>query len=599
MHPSRDFDRLRPIASAPAKPTTSSTPPSMLSSPFQRLRTRCLTCSPRAATLSPYVWSAKWLRDNEGDAAKQHNMSLSQLMVKAGTAAYEVIDQLYRPSSSSSLPLSSSFAPTIPRWVILAGAGNNGGDGYVIARLAKASGREVTVVEVNPKAALPVEATAAKEAWIAVGGTTLPFSPTLPALQPDYQADVVVDALLGTGLTGAPRGAYAEAIQLINQMSAPRVAIDIPSGLDAETGRILGSACVMADHTVSFLCLKPGQLTGQSRATVGQLHYATLGVEDWTERQLGAAVARRLCLDDLPSYFSVDRSETSHKGSHGRVLLIGGERGYGGAILMAAEAAVASGAGLTRVLTRPEHVTSLLTRCPEVMVRGVENEESLIKELRDGLLWCDAVGVGPGLGDASAFARVAMEEVLSHAKAFPAKPVIIDADGLNLLARNEVTLPSHPSPQLVVTPHPGEAARLLHCSVAEVEADRFSASERIAKLVGGVCLLKGPGTVVCQHVAAGEQSCAPPAILDVGNAGMAVGGMGDVLTGVVTSLAAQGVGSPTIYRDSGVSPLFHAVCAGGLVHSLAADCLREVEHRGARGIRPTDLFSWVTYCVNP
>lgn len=557
-----------------------------------------MTTSPASAALSRAVWTAKWLRDIEPAAAQAHNMTLSQLMVRAGTAAYEVAVRAY-PSSA--------------HWLILVGAGNNGGDGYVMAKLAKAAGRHVTVLAMRGSGALPLEAATAKAAWEAVGGETVLYNPDEPLsnsvnLGGDdasgvLAVDLIVDGLLGTGITGAPRDAYAKLIDQVNALPAPRFAIDIPSGLNAETGAV-GGACISASHTVSFISLKPGLLTGRARAVTGQLHYATLGLEDWlakTER-IGEATGVRLDASDVSRYFPQPRSEVAHKGHGGRVLLVGGDRGFGGAIVMAAEACLSSGAGLTRVLTRPEHVTPLLVRCPEVMVEAAEEGvDRLVSQLQAAMSWCSVIAVGPGLGTSKGFGEKIMQEILSHARAHPEKPVVVDADGLNVLTALQKTdsvyteRQSFALPSVIITPHPGEAARLLQCSVPEVEKDRVTAARQLATMIGGVCLLKGPGSIVCEH-----QSAPQYAILDAGNAGMAVGGSGDVLTGVIAGLAGQGV--PSVEWCGGKSQpgaIFHTACAGGLVHSVAADLLREtVDGHGTRGLRPTQWIPYITRCVN-
>lgn len=637
----------------------------MISSILLQLRRRCLVNCEAAEELSRFVWSAKWLRDIEPDAAKAHDMTLAELMVHAGTAAYEVAAKVY---------------PSSVHWLIVVGTGNNGGDGYVMAKLAKKAGRHVTVLSVagKEKSVLPLEASAAKAAWEAVGGThsvydpSISFSTILKSSAPSScssPVDLVVDGLLGTGITGAPRKAYATLIEQINALSAPCLAIDIPSGLNAETGEVAG-ACIKASHTVSFISLKPGLLTGHARAYTGQLHYSTLGLEKWLAKRehLAAATCRRLCASDLPLYFSRPRPETAHKGISGKVLLIGGDFGYGGAIIMAAESCLASGAGLTRVLTRREHVVSILARCPEVMVEAVKEEEKdFAVQLQSALSWCSTVAVGPGLGTSPIFGELVMKEVLSYAKLNPDKPLVIDADGLNVLAKLKRSPESHyifqdgrlGLPQAVITPHPGEAARLLQCSVADVEKDRVAAAKELSDIIGGICLLKGAGTIVyvgsgnnelchaeahtkpkpaelvSESMASHEKATPPYRIIDAGNASMAIGGSGDVLTGIVASMAAQRIFSFPLPKSSVLgadsneatevltdvktpwmssertAPLFHAVCAGALVHSVAADLASETgpfqsswnesssgKFHGTRGLRPTQWIPFITQCVN-
>lgn len=566
---------------------------------FNALRVRCMTRSTAANALSKSIWTAKWLRDIEPAAAKAHNMTLAQLMVRAGTAAYDVV---------------AAQCPDASHWLIAVGPGNNGGDGYVMAKLAKAAGRKVTVLAIKGSKDLPIEAATAKAAWEEVGGDTVVYDPAqeYPFFSEEGKVDVVVDGLLGTGMAGAPRDSYASLITAINGVSVPRIAIDIPSGLNAETGEVAG-ACVRATHTVSFISLKPGLLTGRAREFTGQLHYATLGLESWfaSPERVQEACGRRVCADDLASFFPAARSALSHKGQNGKVLLVGGDHGFGGAIIMAAEGCVASGAGLTRVLTRPPHVAPLLTRCPEVMVEGVAEPSELISHLRAGLAWCTAVAIGPGLGSSKDFAQLAMQEVLSHAREHPEKPVVIDADGLNTLASSFLEKDaavketgSFGLRRCVVTPHPGEAARLLKTTVSALERDRVGTAQQLSALVGGTCLLKGPGTIVHRHRHPNTTGTHQFSVIDAGNAGMAVGGMGDVLTGVMASVLAQKVGSERRHKTSApmlddATDCYEAATAAALVHSVAADLVLETTPlRGTRGLRPTELLPYVTHCVN-
>ncbi|EPY25765.1 YjeF-like protein [Angomonas deanei] len=344
----------------------------------------------------------------------------------------------------------------------------------------------------------------------------------------------------------------------------------------------------MADHTATFICLKPGLLTGAARRYVGQLHYNTLGLSQWMldPTRIEAAVCHRISAASLPLYFNTaTRSPCAHKGSNGRVLLIGGEVGYGGAILMSAEAALAAGAGLVRVFTQGEHVTPLLVRTPEVMVTTAPeaSSEAFSDRLQEALSWCSVLAVGPGLGQ-GAFGRETMKAVLHHASVNPTKMVVFDADALNLLATLQTEGTSLPTlPSSIITPHPGEAARLLECSVKKVERDRLQSAQKLSALLGGACILKGPGSIV--H----SQPDKKMTIVDAGNAGMATGGMGDVLTGVIAGLAGQSL-FPTL--DT-------LTCAGTLVHSTAADMAVEtVEGAGTRGLRATEIIPYVKHCTN-
>lgn len=289
------------------------------------------------------------------------------------------------------------------------------------------------------------------------------------------------------------------------------VALDIPSGLMAETGATPG-AVIQAAHTVTFIALKPGLLTGKARDVVGSLHHNALGLESWLagqETHLSRFDATQL------SHWLPPRRPTSHKGDHGRLVIIGGDHGTAGAIRMTGEAALRSGAGLVRVLTRSENIPPIITARPELMVH-----ELTPQTLEESLEWADVVVIGPGLGQ-QAWGKQALQKVENFRK-----PMLWDADALNLLAINPDKRHNR-----ILTPHPGEAARLLNCSVAEIESDRLLSARRLVKRYGGVAVLKGAGTVIASDEALG--------IIDAGNAGMASGGMGDVLSGIIGALLGQ------------------------------------------------------------
>jgi NAD(P)H-hydrate epimerase len=471
-------------------------------------------------------------------AAAALGISLYELMLRAGFAAYTLACDCY---------------PTSRHWLVLCGHGNNGGDGYVVARLAAADGVKVTLIACEGSRPLKPEAASARQAWLESGGEILPANSHWPE-----EVDLIIDGLLGTGLGAAPRAPYDTLIEAANRYSAPVIALDIPSGLLAENGAIPG-AVIRAAHTLAFIALKPGLLTGQARDWVGQLHHSKLGLNDWLAKQ--TPQIQRITARDLGQWLK-PRRPCSHKGDHGRLLLIGGDHGFGGAIRMAAEAALRSGAGLVRVLTHTEHVGPLLTACPELMVQSLTDDR-----LQQALAWADVVVIGPGLGR-SDWGKSALKLLQTSDK-----PALWDADALNLLAL-------HPEKRQnrVITPHPGEAARLLNCHTADIESDRLLAVRRLVAQYGGVAVLKGAGTLI-----AGKQG--EMAIADVGNAGMASGGMGDVLSGIIGGLLAQKL------------PLYDAACAGCVVHGAAADAV--AEKQGTRGLLATDLLPIIPHYVNP
>lgn len=483
------------------------------------------------------IWHADDLRRAEKEAADSLGITLYELMQRAGEAAFTVARHAY---------------PHSTHWLILCGHGNNGGDGYVVARLAVAAGIRVTLLAIESDNPLPEEASAAREAWLNAGGVIHASD----LIWPD-DIDMILDGLLGTGLMHAPRENIAALIERANAHPAPRVALDIPSGLLAQTGATPG-AVIQATHTVTFIALKPGLLTGKARDVVGILHHNALGLENWLAGQDSSL--SRFDASQLIRWLP-PRRPTSHKGDHGRLVIIGGDHGTAGAIRMTSEAALRCGAGLVRVLTRRDNIIPIVTARPELMVH-----ELTPQALEESLEWADVVVIGPGLGQ-QPWGKLALQKVENFRK-----PMLWDADALNLLAINPDKRHNR-----ILTPHPGEAARLLNCSVAEIESDRLLSAQRLVKRYGGVAVLKGAGTVVASEEALG--------IIDAGNAGMASGGMGDVLSGIIGALLGQKL------------PLYDAAAAGCVAHGAAADKL--AERYGTRGMLATDLFCTLRRVVNP
>jgi NAD(P)H-hydrate epimerase len=484
------------------------------------------------------VWTADWLRTAEKQAADCLGLTLYELMLRAGEAVFTLARKRY---------------PASQRWLILCGYGNNGGDGYVVARLAQSAGIAVTLLAQESDKPLPEEAAQARDAWLNAAGVIHSPDVTWPE-----DCDLIIDGLLGTGLNAAPRENIAALIEKINQHRAPVIAIDIPSGLLAETGAAPG-AVVEAEHTMTFIALKPGLLTGRARDFVGELHYHALGLESWLQGE--TAPVSRFDSADLPRWLK-PRRPTSHKGTNGRLVIIGGDRGTAGAIRMTGEAALRAGAGLVRVLTRAENIVPLITARPELMVH-----ELTLASLEESLEWADVIVIGPGLGQQE-WGKKALQKVENSRK-----PMLWDADALNLLAINPDKRQNR-----IITPHPGEAARLLNCAVSQIESDRLLAADRLVKRYGGCVVLKGAGTIVVSQ----DRECG---LIDVGNAGMGSGGMGDVLSGIIGALLAQKL-----------TP-YDAACAGCVAHGAAADVL--ADKFGTRGMLASDLFSTLYRFVNP
>ncbi|TNF34708.1 MAG: NAD(P)H-hydrate dehydratase [Gammaproteobacteria bacterium] len=464
------------------------------------------------------------------------------LMARAGRAAFRELLAAW---------------PGTERLAVICGTGNNGGDGYVIAQLAHERGVAATVYQVGDHSALKGEAAAAQASALAAGVETVVFGS-----QPLPTGGVLVDALLGTGLKGTVRKEYRRAIRAINQRGLPVLAVDIPSGLCADSGRVFGDA-VVADLTVTFIGCKRGLLTGQAADHVGQLILDDLDVPDDVLETVPAD-AHCLDLDNLLQVL-LPRQLTAHKGDFGHVMIIGGDAGMPGAVLLAAEAAARCGAGLVSVATRPEHVAAVAARCPSVMVHGVVSGQ----ELEPLLERPTVLVVGPGLGTGP------WGEQLLQKAAGANKPMVLDADALNILAQGRL-LKDARRDNWILTPHPGEAARLLQVDTARVQDGRFGAVTLLQQRFGGAVVLKGAGSLVAD-------GGGPVAICPYGNPGMASGGMGDVLSGVLGALLAQGV------------PVNAAARLGVCLHGAAADIAAA---DGERGLLPMDLFAELRALVN-
>lgn len=467
-------------------------------------------------------------------AIEEHGIPGIELMTRAGDALFQSLQNHW--------PEARSLA-------VFCGAGNNGGDGYIVARLALAAGYQVTVYAVSDPELLKGDARTAWQQFVDAGGRALAYSAGLA-----IDADIIVDALLGTGLDRLVTGLYADAIVAINANPAKVLAVDIPSGLHADTGNVLGDA-VIADVSVTFIGLKQGLFTGSAAEHCGEIEFASLAVPETIFEQIQAS-AVRVIYQPMPP-----RKRCAHKGHNGHVLIIGGDTGYSGAARMAAEAALRVGAGLVSVATRPVHAGLMNLNRPELMCHGVESAEQLLPLLAKATV----IVLGPGLG------RSDWALALFNAVICSDKPLVVDADGLNLLA----ALPSH-NGNRVLTPHPGEAARLLNCSTADIQQDRFAAAIAIQVKYGGVAIVKGAGTVI-----ASEHGLA---VSTTGNPGMASGGMGDVLAGVIGGLLAQGLS------------LQQATQQGVYIHGLAAD--KAAQQDGERGLLAGDLMPYLKILVN-
>ena len=502
------------------------------------------------AALPRALYRAEQVRELDRIAIEEFGIPAETLMERAGIAAFDALRASW---------------PAARRLSVVCGPGNNGGDGFVLARHAAAAGYSVRLALLGDVAGLRGAARGAHDRMAESGLAAQAYSAQILD-----GADVIVDALFGTGLDRDVEGARAAAIEDMNSSPAPVVALDIPSGLHADSGRVLG-VCVSAALSVSFIGLKQGMFTGEARNCCGRIAFDDLGVP----AAIYSAVAASVWRADMASLRGIlgKRGRSEHKGSFGHVLIIGGDEGFAGAARMAGEGAARSGAGLTSIATRVAHAGVLAGQRPELMCHGVEDLDALAPLLQRATV----VVAGPGLGRGE-WGRAMLGAALACSQ-----PLILDADALNLLAELPARMPGakqsakqSTGQARVLTPHPGEAARLLGCSTAEIESDRFAAARTIGRRYGATVVLKGAGTLVCES---GESIWA----CEGGNPGMGSGGMGDVLSGVIAALTAQGLDAALAAR------------AGVVLHAAAADMAAA---DGERGMLAGDLMLPLRTLVN-
>jgi hydroxyethylthiazole kinase-like uncharacterized protein yjeF len=486
------------------------------------------------------IYLTAQIREFESIARQRFGFSNADMMKNAGQAALDYLVQEW---------------PHAKKIAVICGSGNNGGDGYVLAHFASARGFAVTIQQVGDPGKLRDAAKLAYESCQQAGIN-------IRAFQDDahlQSVDVVVDAIYGIGLQGEVRADVRHIIAAMNDCKVPILSLDMPSGVDADTGTILGIA-VKATATITFIGMKLGLQTGKGVECAGKIQVDDLHLP----AEIFSLIEKKIEIMQLSQFtkYLQPRPRDMNKGLAGHVLIVGGDVGHSGAPLMAAMAALRVGAGLVTIATHPAHASVLNLTCPEVMCQGIRFVSSLQKLLTKATV----VVVGPGLGQ-SPWAKRLLAMVLESKH-----PLIVDADGLNLLAKN-------PQAQRhwILTPHPGEAARLLNTTVQDVQCDRLTALQNLQQRYEGVVVLKGAGTLV-----AGLHQL--PALCDAGNPGMATGGMGDVLSGVIGALVAQGV------------PLGDAAKLGVCIHAEAADLA--VVGQGERGLIATDLLPYLRMLMN-
>ncbi len=497
-----------------------------------------------------YTITPAQMRDMEREVMARVGMSSLLLMEHAALACLRALEEI---------------APAGSHVLFVCGPGNNGGDGCATARLWRQRGGRATVWLAAPPDSLLGDAGAQARLLRHCGAEIVPCAERVPQAPGDAVA--IVDALFGTGLQRALEGNAAALVRAINAAELPVVAVDIASGIDGEDGQVRGEA-VRAHTTVTFHRPKPGHYLYPGRAHAGRLIVADIGIRPEWEQVPGHRVLAR---GDIAALLPA-RPRTGHKGTFGHVLVVAGSRGMAGAATLCAEAVLRAGVGLVTVACPRGIVPIVQQRVPCAMAVGLEEEDGCIaasaaEALRKAAGGKDALAIGPGIG-----AGQGVAEALASLWALPVARVI-DADALNALARADA-LPKF-GERAVLTPHPGEMGRLLHMEIAAVIGDPVTAAKALAEKTGAVALLKGATTVIAEG---GEGRALESCTFNLtGSDGMATGGSGDVLTGLIAGLLAQGM------------PGCDAASVAAWLHGRAGElCERWI---GQRAMTATDLLA--------
>ena len=505
--------------------------------------------------------TAHTMQEIDKQTIEEFGISGLDLMESAGQSCVDAILSGFGPAGSAA---------------IIAGKGNNGGDGYVIARLLRLAGWSVTVYALAERSQISGDAAVNLARLPEDTVAYCPHEGQLSSRHMDEIAhvDVIVDAMLGTGLRSDVSGVYREAIEIINASGRPILAVDIPSGIHGTTGRILGDA-VRASITVTFAFAKLGHVLYPGAEYTGRLIIADIGIPP---NLMEAAPGYDLLNDDFIRPMLHRRDRQAHKGHFGHCLVIAGSIGKTGAAALSANSAMRAGSGLVTLAVAESLHAILETKTTEVMTVPLPDSNSgavtssafpAIQKLLDGK---DALALGPGLG--SRPGTIALVQTIVESVSLP---MVIDADALNALAEDITILRRKKSADIILTPHPGEMARLLGTSIPDVEAIRISVAQEFARNFGVYLILKGARTIIASPTGMAAINCS-------GNPGMATGGMGDVLTGIIASLLGQHYST------------WDACRIGVYIHGYAADLV--ADEKGEIGINASDVQEMLPYAYN-
>lgn len=494
--------------------------------------------------------SAQQMRAYDRHATEAHGVPSLELMENAGRGAAERVAELLGVDMKSPIAASAT-APA--RVIVVAGAGNNGGDGFVVARRLIGAGVPVKTFLAVPADKLRGDALVNHQALVDAGGSVTTLTDdTAPLAHALESASIAVDALFGTGLDRDISGFLADVIAAINAARCTKVALDLPSGLHADSGRVLG-ACVQADYTVTFAHRKLGLCTPRGAVFAGEV--SVVDIVDPAEPSATGVAAELLEAADVAARV-LPRASTAHKSSAGRVLVVAGSPGKLGAALLSAHGAQRAGAGLVTIATSPASADALDGRVLEAMTARIDAaapEASLAQWLEP----MSAAVVGPGLGLDDAARRLVDAVVLGWDG-----PKVVDADAISHFVGRAADLKQ--AKGVVLTPHAGELGRLLGVPYAEVDDDRFGAVARAVELTGAVVLLKGRYSIV-------GAPGALPVVSPTGGPVLATGGSGDVLSGIVAALCCE-------------LPTREAAFVGAYLHGAAADAWSSARSGADRGL---------------
>jgi len=499
------------------------------------------------------LYSTEQIKMIEQKYAQHSASGTYPLMKKAGAAAFHHLELTW---------------PDARRIIIVTGRGNNAGDGFIVAKLATERRFKVDLCSlVDPKELTGDAATAYRSiphrAIQTIAIEDVKFS----------EYDLIVDAMLGTGIQGKLREPYLSAVKRINGNKTPVLAIDIPTGVEADTGFVYSEA-IRATLTVTFVGQKKGMYTGDAANYRGRVQLSNLDIPSkFYDQHTFHLISQNW--HSLKNKLQ-PRENASHKGLYGHTIIIGGQKGMSGAAILAATSAAKSGSGLTTAWTSDVCAQALNCHTPEVMALAI-NQDEILQQLSILGGSSQVFVVGPGLGQED-WCALWIEAISKH-KQLRESPQIWDADALNRLAELDDNHINKYNAHRILTPHPGEAARLLQTSTHAIGKDRYAAALEIARRYGGVCILKGAGTIISDKN--GFQVVCP-----VGNPGMASGGMGDVLAGLVGGLLAQKFS------------LMDAATLAVSIHGEAAD-LAAGPREYYRGLLASDLFKHFPALLNP